>query len=38
MSIMLLIYAPLIGFKIGLFNIIPYVGAIIAVAIAIVIT
>ena len=38
MSIMQIKYAPLLGFIIGLFNIIPYVGAIIAVAIAIVIT
>lgn len=31
-------YAPLLGFFIGLFNMIPYVGAIIAVAISAVIT
>ena len=31
-------YAPLLGFLIGLFNLIPYVGAIVAVAIAILIT
>lgn len=31
-------YAPLLGFMIGLFNLIPYVGAIVAVAIAIFIT
>ena len=31
-------YAPLIGFTIGLFNMIPYIGAIVAVAIAILIT
>lgn len=31
-------YAPLLGFFIGVFNLIPYVGAIIAVAIAILIT
>ena len=34
MSIMGIKYAPLLGFLIGLFNMIPYVGAIIAVAIA----
>ena len=34
MSIMGIKYAPLLGFFIGLFNMIPYVGAIIAVAIA----
>ena len=28
-------YAPLLGFMIGLFNLIPYIGAIVAVAIAI---
>lgn len=38
MSIMEIKYAPLLGFIIGLFNIIPYVGAIIAVIIAIIIT
>lgn len=38
MSIMGIKYAPLLGFIIGLFNIIPYVGAIIAVAICAVIT
>ena len=38
MSIMGIKYAPLLGFIIGLFNIIPYVGAIIAVVIAIIIT
>lgn len=38
MSIMGIKYAPLLGFIIGLFNIIPYVGAIIAVAISIIIT
>ncbi len=38
MSIMGVKYAPLLGFMIGLFNIIPYIGAIIAVAIAIIIT
>ena len=31
-------YAPLIGFTIGLFNMIPYIGAIVAVAISILIT
>ena len=31
-------YAPLIGFTIGLFNMIPYIGAIVAVAIGILIT
>ena len=31
-------YAPLLGFLIGLFNMIPYIGAIIAVAIAVIIT
>ncbi len=31
-------YAPLLGFIIGLFNMIPYIGAIVAVAIAIVVT
>lgn len=34
MSIMRVKYAPLLGFFIGLFNMIPYIGAIIAVAIA----
>lgn len=34
MSIMGVKYAPLLGFFIGLFNMIPYIGAIIAVAIA----
>ena len=38
MSIMRVKYAPLLGFMIGLFNIIPYFGAIIAVVIAAVIT
>ena len=38
MSIMGIKYAPLLGFIIGLFNIIPYVGAIIAVVIAAIIT
>ena len=38
MSIIGVKYAPLLGFMIGLFNIIPYVGAIVAVAIAIIIT
>lgn len=38
MSIMGIKFAPLLGFLIGLFNMIPYVGAIIAVAIAGVIT
>lgn len=38
MSIMEIKYAPLLGFFIGLFNMIPYVGAIIAVAISAVIT
>lgn len=38
MSIMGIKYAPLLGFFIGLFNMIPYVGAIIAVAIAALIT
>ena len=38
MSIMGIKYAPLLGFIIGLFNIIPYVGAIIAVVIAAIVT
>ena len=38
MAIMGIKYAPLLGFMIGLFNMIPYVGAIIAVVIATVIT
>ena len=38
MSIMQIKYAPLLGFLIGLFNMIPYVGAIIAVGIAALIT
>ena len=38
MSIMGIKYAPLLGFLIGLFNMIPYIGAIIAVAIAALIT
>lgn len=38
MSIMGIKYAPLLGFIIGLFNIIPYVGAIIAVIIVAIIT
>lgn len=38
MSIMGIKFAPLLGFLIGLFNMIPYIGAIIAVAITAVIT
>ncbi len=38
MTIMGIKYAPLLGFFIGLFNMIPYVGAIIATAIAVIIT
>ena len=38
MLIMRIEYAPLLGFMIGLFNIIPYIGAIVAVIIAIIIT
>lgn len=38
MSIIGIKYAPLLGFFIGLFNMIPYVGAIIAVAISAIIT
>lgn len=38
MAIMGIKYAPLLGFMIGLFNMIPYVGAIIAVVISTVIT
>lgn len=38
MTIMKVKYAPLLGFLIGLFNMIPYVGAIIAVVIAAIIT
>ena len=38
MLIMQIKYAPLLGFLIGLFNMIPYIGAIIAVAISAVIT
>ena len=38
LSIMGIKYAPLLGFFIGLFNMIPYVGAIIAVAISAIIT
>ena len=38
MTIMGIKYAPLLGFLIGLFNMIPYIGAIIAVAIAAIIT
>lgn len=38
LSLMGIKYAPLLGFFIGLFNMIPYVGAIIAVAISAVIT
>lgn len=38
MSLMGVKYAPLLGFLIGLFNMIPYIGAIIAVAIAALIT
>ena len=38
MMILKVSYAPLIGFMIGLFNLIPYVGAIVAVSIGILIT
>ena len=38
MLIMKVQYAPLLGFIIGLFNLIPYIGAIVAVAIAVIIT
>lgn len=38
LSIMGVKYAPLLGFLIGLFNMIPYIGAIIAVAISAIIT
>ena len=38
MSIMGIKYAPLLGFFIGLFNMIPYIGAIIAVAVSAIIT
>ena len=38
MSIMGVKYAPLLGFFIGLFNMIPYVGAIIATAISAIVT
>ncbi len=38
MTIMGVKYAPLLGFMIGLFNMIPYIGAIIAVVIAAIIT
>lgn len=38
MSIMGIKYAPLLGFLIGLFNMIPYVGAIIAVVISAIVT
>lgn len=38
MTIMGIKYAPLLGFLIGLFNIIPYIGAIIAVVISALIT
>ena len=38
MTIMKIKYAPLLGFMIGLFNMIPYIGAIIAIAIAALIT
>ena len=38
MTIMGIKYAPLLGFLIGLFNMIPYIGAIIAVAISAIIT
>ena len=38
MSIMKIKYAPLLGFLIGLFNMIPYVGAIIAVGISAILT
>ena len=38
MMILRVNYAPLIGFMIGLFNLIPYIGAIVAVALGILIT
>ncbi len=38
MSIIGVKYAPLLGFLIGLFNIIPYIGAIVAVGIAVLVT
>ena len=38
MTIMGIKYAPLLGFFIGLFNMIPYIGAIIAVAISALVT
>ena len=38
MTIMKVKYAPLLGFFIGLFNMIPYIGAIIAVGISAIIT
>ena len=38
MSIMGVKFAPLLGFLIGLFNMIPYIGAIIAVAVSAIIT
>lgn len=38
MMILKIRYAPLLGFMIGLFNMIPYIGAIVAVIIAIIIT
>lgn len=38
MSIMGIKFAPLLGFLIGIFNMIPYIGAIIAIAIAAIIT
>ena len=38
MSILHVKYAVLLGFMIGLFNLIPYLGAVIAVAVAVIIT
>lgn len=38
MSIMGVKYAVLLGFMIGLFNLIPYFGAIIAVIVAVIVT
>ena len=38
MAIMKIKYAPLLGFMIGIFNMIPYIGAIIAIVIAAIIT
>lgn len=38
MSLIGVKYAPLLGFMIGLFNIIPYIGAIVAVIVAIIVT